>query len=113
MVAARSKEAELLTPDENRLVRIEKKLDQLGEGMLQLVRIDERMVTLFRRMDRYDDEQKAMLARINAEHARNASRLSEIERLAFGRGLIWRWLRDASMAMIGGGAAILLQQITR
>ena len=37
-----------------RLNRIEEKLDKVGEAIISLARMEERMITLFRRMDNYD-----------------------------------------------------------
>lgn len=44
-------------PDEARLERIEKKLDEVGLAIVALARMEERMITLFKRMDRLDQEQ--------------------------------------------------------
>ena len=43
--------------DDLRLERIEAKLDSVGEALVALARLDERMITLFRRMDGLDDQQ--------------------------------------------------------
>lgn len=43
--------------DDLRLERIEKKLDQMGEAIVALARMEERMITLFKRMDTLDQEQ--------------------------------------------------------
>lgn len=43
--------------DEARLERIEKKLDEVGQAIVALARMEERMITLFRRMDTLDNEQ--------------------------------------------------------
>ena len=37
-----------------RLERIEKKLDEIGEAIVALARMEERMVSLFKKMDAYD-----------------------------------------------------------
>tara|TARA_R100000544_G_scaffold33209_1_gene19662 strand:+ start:167 stop:442 length:276 start_codon:yes stop_codon:yes gene_type:complete len=50
-------------PDE-RLTRIEDKLDKLSNAVVTLARMEERMITLFKRMDHYDDEQKLMWDRV-------------------------------------------------
>ena len=44
-----------------RLERIEKKLDEMGEAIVALARMEERMVSLFKKMDAYD----AIQARTN------------------------------------------------
>lgn len=50
---------------EERLDRIEQKLDRLGEAVVALARMEERMVTLFKRMDLYDERHLEMNRRLN------------------------------------------------
>ena len=49
---------------EDRLTRIEDKLDKLSNAVVTLARMEERMITVFKRMDNIDDQQKAMWDRI-------------------------------------------------
>ena len=49
---------------EARLERIEKKLDEMGEAIVALARMEERMVSLFKRMDSYDKSQTRNIERI-------------------------------------------------
>lgn len=72
--------------DEQRLARIESKLDTLSDAVVALARIEERMVTLFRRMDYLDSRQD-----------QNNDRLTEVEKhvgtnghtLRFAERLFW------------------------
>ena len=50
--------------EDQRLERIEKKLDEMSEAIVALARMEERMVTLFNRMDRYDEDQKEIGKRL-------------------------------------------------
>ena len=43
--------------DDHRLERIENKLDEVGKAIVALARMEERMITLFKRMDSLDAEQ--------------------------------------------------------
>ena len=43
--------------EDARLERIEKKLDEVGQAIVALARMEERMITLFKRMDNLDAEQ--------------------------------------------------------
>lgn len=43
--------------DDTRLERIERKLDEVGQAIVALARMEERMITLFKRMDGLDQEQ--------------------------------------------------------
>lgn len=51
--------------DDERLERIERKLDTMAEAIVTLARMEERMVTLFRRMDTYDQAQTQIAERLN------------------------------------------------
>lgn len=51
--------------DDQRLERIEKKLDQMSEAIVSLARMEERMITLFKRMDSYDDKQEDLQDRLH------------------------------------------------
>lgn len=52
--------------EDARLERIEKKLDEVGQAIVLLARMEERMVTLFKRMDTFDTEQASHSTRIAA-----------------------------------------------
>lgn len=55
-----------------RLNRIEEKLDKVGEAIISLARMEERMITLFRRMDTYDQQQKIIESRVTNIEVKNA-----------------------------------------
>ena len=50
--------------DDHRLERIESKLDEVGKAIVALARMEERMITLFKRMDTLDAEQTAQSRRL-------------------------------------------------
>lgn len=50
--------------DDARLERIEKKLDTMSDAIVALARLDERMITLFKRMDTLDADQTAQGRRL-------------------------------------------------
>ena len=60
---------------EDRLDRIETKVDKLSDAMVEMVRMEERMVTAFKRMDNISDYQK-----------KADDRLDEMEKQALVRG---------------------------
>lgn len=47
-----------------RLNRIEEKLDKVSEAIVSLARMEERMITLFKRMDAYDERQVDLEKRV-------------------------------------------------
>lgn len=61
----------------DRLNRIEGKLDKMSEAIVSLARMEERMITLFKRMDKYDEEQHLIERRVsvveNAQATHNGS----------------------------------------
>lgn len=48
-----------------RLNRIEEKLDRVGEAVVSLARMEERMITLFKRIDNYDAQMLDLMNRLN------------------------------------------------
>ena len=44
--------------------RIERKIDQMSDAIVSLARMEERMITLFKRMDMYDDRQNELGKRV-------------------------------------------------
>jgi len=67
--------------DEKRLERIEQKLDDMSKAIVSLARMEERMVTLFKRMDSYDDTQSKL-----------SDRVSKIEKVSGADGVTLRFL---------------------
>jgi len=51
---------------DDRLDRIEKKLDDMAKAIVSLARMEERMLTLFKRMDAYDEGQKDIAKRVRS-----------------------------------------------
>lgn len=56
-----------------RLNRIEEKLDKVGEAVVSLARMEERMITLFNRMDNYDKKQHSIEERLGNVEVKVAS----------------------------------------
>lgn len=65
---------------EQRLARIEHKIDTLADAVINMARIEERMVTLFTRMDQYDIRQNSTGERMG----QLSDRVVELEK----RGLV-------------------------
>lgn len=51
--------------EDKRLDRIEDKLDRVAEAVISLARMEERMITLFKRMDHYDVEQNKVRNKVD------------------------------------------------
>jgi hypothetical protein len=62
--------------DENRLDRIEKKLDKMADALVSLVRIEERTSTLFKRQDASDERMNGI-----------STRVTELEKTSDKRGV--------------------------
>jgi len=60
---------------EKRLTRVEDKIDALSDAIIEMARMDERVVSAFKRMDNLVEYQTKMDARID-----------EMEKLAIARG---------------------------
>jgi len=78
--------------EENRLERIEKKLDEMSKAIISLARMEERMVTLFKRMDVYDDQQDKL-----------SERLSKVEKVSGADGVTLRFLERIFWIVVTAG----------
>ena len=70
--------------DDARLERIERKLDEVGQAVVALARVEERLVTLFKRMDSIDTEQRAQgvrLTEVEQNSGNNGQMLRFVERI--------------------------------
>ena len=56
-----------------RLNRIEEKLDRVSEAIVSLARMEERMITLFKRMDTYDTQQLSLSDRVTKVEVAHAT----------------------------------------
>ena len=81
---------------EERLDRIEKKLDTMAEAIVSLARMEERMVTLFKRMDSYDTAQADI-----------SSRLNKLERSVGSNGQMLRFAERVFWIVVSAGVAYL------
>lgn len=65
-----------------RLIRVEEKIDKVSEAIISIARMEEKMVTLFNRMDSYDQKQTKMDDRLGTVEIKVASG-AWIEKLIF------------------------------
>lgn len=84
--------------EDKRLDRIETKLDELTKVVTDLARIEERMVTLFKRMDKYD-----------AQHTTMDERLSDVEEVTVRRGVIYNMMDKAFWLVVGAGLTYIIK----
>lgn len=83
---------------EERLSRIEDKLDKMSEAITLLARMEERMVTLFKRMDKYDET-----------HSKLTDRISAVEKVTVQRGVVYTFLDKILWVVIGAGFAYIVK----
>jgi len=72
--------------NEDRLTRIEQKLDKLSDAVVSLARMEERMVTLFNRMDNYDTNQQKVIDRLTEVEKKLATKTNTVR---IGEKLAW------------------------
>lgn len=61
-----------------RLSRIEAKLDKLADAVVSLARMEERMLTLFKRIDHYEEQQEKLEERVSGLEIEDAGKNSVI-----------------------------------
>lgn len=80
--------------------RLDARMERIETALVSLVRMEERMVTLFKRMDGYDTTQGKLIDRV-----------AELERVTYGRGHFFRWMDRGGVAVIGAAVAMIFQKI--
>lgn len=87
-----------------RLERIELHLDKLGEKIdgltkvvIDMAKIEERMINLFGRIDKYEEKQSAL-----------EERLREIEKVTSSRGVVFKMIDKLVWILIGVFSAAFL-----
>ena len=78
--------------EDERLSRMETKIDKLSEAVVAMARMEERMITVFKRLDMSDDAWKKYDDRIN-EIERKA--LIRGQKIAFAERIFWMILTGA------------------
>jgi hypothetical protein len=80
--------------DDLRLGRIEEKLDKLADAVVGLARMEERMLTLFKRIEKYEEKQEELVDRVSAIELEDA-----------GKNSIYRILDKSVWLVVGIAAA--------
>jgi len=86
--------------DDARLARIEMKLDEVGQAVVSLARVEERLITLFNRLDRIDGEQ--------SEHNK---RIRLIEGKVVNNGQMLRFAERVFWILITAGVAFAFNRM--
>lgn len=61
-----------------RLGRIEEKLDKLADAVVGLARMEERMLSIFKRIEKYEEKQQQLETRVNSIEIDDAGKNSVI-----------------------------------
>lgn len=77
--------------DDDRLSRIEEKLDKMSDAIVSLARMEERMISLFKRMDIYDDRQNEIGKRVGVVENKIAASA---------------WMERLTWILVGGAVAV-------
>ena len=80
--------------EDQRLSRIEEKLDKLADAVVGLARMEERMLTLFKRIEKYEEKQEELVERVSAIELEDA-----------GKNSIYRILDKSVWLVVGIAAA--------
>jgi hypothetical protein len=82
--------------EDQRLGRIEEKLDKLADAVVGLARMEERMLTLFKRIEKYEEKQEELVERVSAIELDDA-----------GKNSIYRILDKSVWLVVGIAVAFL------
>jgi hypothetical protein len=83
-----------------RLSRIEEKLDKLADAVVSLARMEERMLTLFKRIEYYEDRQQKI-----------EDRVTTIEKEDAGKNSIFRAVDKISWLLIGAALTYVIHYL--
>jgi hypothetical protein len=83
-----------------RLSRIEEKLDKLADAVVSLARMEERMLTLFKRIEHYEDRQQKI-----------EDRVTTIEKEDAGKNSIFRAVDKISWLLIGAALTYVIHYL--
>jgi len=84
--------------DEQRLERMENKIDELTKVVTSMARIEERMITLFKRMETYE-----------FRHDNLDGRIVEVEKTITKTGVVDQVLEKGFWVVVGGGIAYVVK----
>jgi uncharacterized coiled-coil DUF342 family protein len=84
--------------DEQRLERMENKIDELTKLVTSMARIEERMITLFKRMETYE-----------GRHDNLDGRIVEVEKTITKTGVVDQVLEKGFWVVVGGGIAYVVK----
>lgn len=76
--------------DDQRLGRIEEKLDKLADAVVSLARMEERMLTLFKRIEQYEVRQEKL-----------EERVSDLELDDAGKNSVFKIVDKATWVVLG------------
>jgi len=82
-----------------RLARIENELKEINKAIVALARVEERLITVFKRMETFDEEQR-----------RIASRLADVEQSAGNNGQSLRFAERIFWISVSSGVAYVFAQ---
>ena len=77
---------------EDRLQRMEDKIDRMSQAIVAMARMEERMITVFKRLDAFDETAKKIDARMDEAEKQAIARGQKI---AFAERLFWMVLSGA------------------
>lgn len=84
--------------EDPRLERMENKIDELTKLVTSTARIEERMITLFKRMESYE-----------IRHDNLDSRIGDVEKTVTKTGVVDQVLEKGFWVVVGGGIAFLVK----
>jgi hypothetical protein len=88
--------------EDARLTRIEAKLDRLSDAIVTIVRVEERMISLFKKMEAMDERQNV-----------TDNRVAELEKVSLSRGVVFRLIDKLAWLAIGALAVLFVEMLKR
>lgn len=80
---------------------VEQQLAKLSEAVIALARVEERMTTVFNRMGNTDADNRELTRKLDLA----MDRIAALERVSFGRGLVFQRFDKVGFLMLGAAIA--------
>lgn len=84
--------------EDARIKRIEDKIDRMSEAITTLARIEERTITIFKRIDKQDTDYENLKERVD-----------ELEDTAARRGVVYNFTDKVFWLVIGAGITVIIK----
>ena len=94
---------------EQRLERMEKKLDNVANAIVALARMEERMISLFKRTDKQEENQEKLALKFETEQEKQSERITKVENKTGSNGQSLRFAERVFWIVLAASVTFLIK----